>query len=257
MNKRHGKRWPGRRGLPRPSIPSSAREKVTELYSGGNKSRSEFWLGGHLVGVVVWSYDADGKTPVPGIAWGVRKGRPDGYRVSCEWRPNVGWYVEYAEPFVDGLLHGWAKQYTPRGKLLMASPFVRGTGIDFWCFDSGALCEEHPSVAGANSGCERWWVEANDTIAEERWWRENQVHGIVREWNWRKGRLKPGFPKFFVRNKEVLKATYLNARQRDSTLVEYRKADDKPERPLPKQFLVLRRRARRLRRARKKGKDGR
>jgi hypothetical protein len=108
------------------------------------------------MGVVVWSYDADGETPVPGIAWGVRKGRPDGYRVSYEWRQNVGWHVEYAEPFVDGLLHGWAKQYTPRGKLLMASPFVRGTGIDFWCDSKGHLSEEHPSVSGAVSGCERW-----------------------------------------------------------------------------------------------------
>jgi hypothetical protein len=128
VRKRHQKRWPGHRGLPRPSIPSRAREKVTWLYSDGHKRMSEFWLGGHRVGVVNWSYDANGKTPVPGIAWGVRKGRPDGYRVSYEWRPNVGWYVRCAEPYVDGLLHGWAKQYTPRGKLLMASPFIRGTG---------------------------------------------------------------------------------------------------------------------------------
>jgi hypothetical protein len=232
-------RWPGRKGQPRPRIPASAREKVTAFHETGTKSDSEFWLNRRLVGRAWW--DEHGR---PGIVSGLRNGVRVGYRV--DYRDGT---LVYAEPFKDGLVHGWAKQFDSRGRLVFKSPFKNGTGTDYWCDDRGLLCEERPLVAGKRSGCERWWNEDQKTVYEETGWLDGAEHGIKREWT--KGRLDRGYPKFFIRGKRVPKKSYAAAARHDPTRPPYRPEDDLPKRRLPHRFIELKRKLKS--RARRRG----
>jgi hypothetical protein len=220
--------WPGREGQPRPQIPSSAREKVTAFSKTGAKAVSEFWLKRRLVGRVSW--DEDGR---PGIAGGLRNGARVGYQI--EYYDGT---VSYAEPFKNGLVHGWAKQFDSRGRLIFMSPFKNGTGTDYWCNKHG-LHEEHPLVAGKPSGWERWWNEDQKTVYEETAWLDGAWHGIKRHWT--KGLLDHGFPQFFIRGERVSKRKYLAAAGHDPTLPPYRPEDDSPKRRLPDRFVELKR----------------
>jgi antitoxin component YwqK of YwqJK toxin-antitoxin module len=88
----------------------------------GRKTASEFWLRGQLVGRACWNPDG-----TPCLAVGVRDGVPVGHQLEFHERGVV-----YAEPFVDGKLHGLAKQFGIDGRLVLVSPFEHGTGTDFW-----------------------------------------------------------------------------------------------------------------------------
>jgi antitoxin component YwqK of YwqJK toxin-antitoxin module len=153
--------------------------------------------------------------------------------------------VVYAEPFVDGQLHGLAKQFSSDGHLLLVSPFKHGTGTDFWCDERGRLAEEHPLVGGRPSGTERWWSDDQTTVYSETEWLNGESHGATRHWT--DGRLDRGFPKFFVKGKRVSKRAYLTCAQRDRTLPPIRQEADSPVRTLPQRFLQLRERALRTR----------
>ena len=109
-------RWPGRKGQPRPAIPARAEEKILGYDQHGAKQRSEFWLNGRCVGFVTWDpWESNG---TPGIAGGYRNGVRIGYQISYEQGA-----VSCAEPFKDGLVHGWAKQFDVGGRLIFESPF--------------------------------------------------------------------------------------------------------------------------------------
>jgi hypothetical protein len=226
-------RWPGLPGQPRPRIPVRAQEKVLRTDDAGRKTASEFWLNGQCVGRAEW--EASG---APWRAVGLRGGLLTGHRL--EYHEGA---VSYAEPFVEGLTHGWAKQYGPRGRLLLASPFQRGTGIDYWCDRHGRLAEEHPIVSGRISGCDRWWDENQRTVYQETGWLDGEAHGLHREWTG--GTLSRGFPRFFIRGQRVSKREYLAAARTDSTLPTYTRQEDLPDRALPERFLQLRQRVRR------------
>ncbi|NMO17387.1 hypothetical protein HPC49_06550 [Pyxidicoccus fallax] len=223
------RRWPGRPGQPRPSIPARAEERITQWDEDGLKRASEFWLDGACVGRAYWNPDG-----TPNVATGLRDGAPVGYQIEYH---DHGFL--YAEPFVDGLHQGWAKQYGRRGRLLLMSPFKRGTGTDYWCDEKGRLAEEHPLVAGKPSGWERWWWEDQQTVYSETHWHAGEWHGITRHWTG--GKLDRGYPKFFIHQEQVSKRAYLAAARTDPTLPPYRPEDDSPERPLPERFLELRR----------------
>jgi hypothetical protein len=138
-------------------------------------------------------------------------------------------------------VHGWAKQFDSRGRLIFESHFRHGTGTDYWCDDRGGLSEGHPMVAGKPSGRERWWYDGT-TVSSETDWLEGAWHGIKREWT--KGRLDRGYPQFFVRGERISKRGYVAAARRDPTLPPYRPEDDSPKRRLPERFVELRRRLR-------------
>jgi hypothetical protein len=203
------------------------------LAESGAKSDSEFWLDGKLVGRASWW--PDGR---PLLAVGLLNGAAVGYQLDFHENGTVS----YAEPFVDGTLHGLAKQYDERGRLLLVSRFTRGTGTDYWC-DQGFLAEEHPLVAGTLSGCQRWWADKR-SVYEETGWLDGQQNGVSRRWT--DGKLDRGSPKFFVRGERVSKREYLAAAADDPSLPAYRRKDDSPERAVPGKFVELRRRARRL-----------
>lgn len=223
------------RRSPRPSIPPNAREKIVEKDARGVKKRSEFWSRGRLVGRAAWHFDDEWGCDVTAI--GLRNGRAHGYQIDCRSGKLL-----YAEPFVDGLVHGWTKQYDEGGRLLIECPFKRGTGVDYWCDDAGELAEEHPMVDGKPSGWERWWSGRRSVYIETKWLR-GEMHGISREW--RDGKLERGYPRFFIRNARVSKRKYVAAARSDPTLPPYDPRDDRPARALPKQFLELRDRVKR------------
>jgi hypothetical protein len=229
------RRWPGKPGQPRPSIPARAEERVTETYPSGRKRSSEFWLRDELVGRAYWD-ELDGFL---GLAYGLREGRQHGYHVEY-----IAGTVSFAERFVNGQVHGWTKNYNRTGKLLIECSFTRGTGTDYWCYDDGRLCEEHPSVAGKPSGVERWWVDEHNVYIEDHWL-DGKWHGPRRYW--RNGKLEPGFPKFFIKGTRVSKRSFLKASRTDDSLPEYRREEDFPERTLPAEFQRLRERVRRKR----------
>ena len=229
-------RWPGRRGQPRPAIPARAEEKILSYDERCAKQRSEFWWKGQRVGFVWW--DPWEPSGTPGIAVGYRNDVRVGYEISYDRGA-----VSCAEPFKDGLVHGWAKQFGSRSRLIFESPFKNGTGTDYWCYDDGRLAEEHPLVEGKPSGCERWWSEDQKSIYEETHWLNGEWHGIKRHWT--RDRLDLGYPQFFARGKRISKRGYLVAARRDATLPTYRPADDRPERRLPERFIELKRRLRR------------
>jgi hypothetical protein len=233
---RAGRRvWPGKAGQPRPRIPATATERVVAVDDAGRKRRSEFWLRGRLVGRAWWD-------ETDAIATGLRRGVPNGYQIEY-----VDGRVSYAEPFVGGVQHGWARQYARSGRLIIECRFDRGTGTDYWCDDRGHLSEEHPLVSGKPSGVERWWASERGIYSETHWL-EGQWHGPRR--HWREGKLDRGFPQFFIRGKRASKRDYLKAVRRDPTLPAYRPEDDSPERTLPRAFAALRARARKKNRRR-------
>lgn len=184
------------------------------------------------MGSAFWNPDG-----TPSSAVGLRDGARTGFQVEYHDFGGV-----YAEHFIDGLLHGLAKQFDALGRLILASSFRRGTGTDFWCDDEGSLLEEHPLVRGRPSGRERWWESNQNAVFEERDWLRGQWHGITRRWT--KGALECGFPRFYIRATRVSKRAYLAARRRDRTLPPYLVEDDSPARALPDVFVKLRRRAR-------------
>ena len=149
---------------------SSLLERVIQRDESGRPLRSQFTSGDRVVVAATWH------------AGEVAFLRSQRWQLSLD-----GERVLYAEPFVAGLLHGWAKQYSSSGHLLMECPFVRGTGTDFWCTDNGALSEEHPLVGGKPSGVERWWGGAR-AVYEETHWLDGEWHGPRR--HWRDGRLE-------------------------------------------------------------------
>ncbi len=226
------RRWPGR---PKPRIPAGATERVTQLDQRGNKAASEFWFRGKLAGRAHWNPDGS-----PCLAYGLQDGVVVGHQLEYE-----DGAVVYVEPFVDGVLHGLAKQYRPHGRLLLVSPFKRGTGTDFWCDERGRLAEEHPLVRGRPSGTERWWNPDQKSIYSETEWLEGEWHGAKREWH--DERLVRGFPKFYVRGRRVAKRAYVMLAGHDASLPPYRREADSPARTLPRTFLELREEARRAR----------
>lgn len=140
-------KWPRLAGQPKPGIPAKAREHITQRFDTGEKASSEFWLGDQLVGEAGWNDDG-----TPHFAKGLRAGCAHGHTVDYHCDGGL-----YAQPWSNGLPHGWAKQWSPSGRLLIICPFRHGTGVDYFCDNRGRLVEEHPLVRGRPHGVERWW----------------------------------------------------------------------------------------------------
>jgi hypothetical protein len=208
---------------PRPGIPALARERVVERHPNDAKSRSRYYLDGAHVGEMLW--EPDGR---PSWGWGLKNGKRHG--MSVEWWGNG--VVSFAEPYVDGLVHGVVRHWDESGALLVSTRYVRGTGVDLWCDPRNrTLAEETRLRAGAMHGTSRRWLDAR-SIHEESQFREGREHGIFREWN-DSGRLRRGFPRYFIAGKRVDRRRYLSAAARDATLPPWRAAEDRPARPLP------------------------
>lgn len=94
------------------------------------------------------------------------------------------------------------------------------------------LAEVHFMLNGRRHGFE-WWLNQDErSVYQERHWSDDEAHGIEREWNGR-GRLRPGFPKFYIRGSRVTRQAYERERHHDSSLPPYQVEDNRPQRTFP------------------------
>ena len=211
------------------SIPANAKPRPAIMCAGSSGKRVDYYLRGELVGTRHWD---EGKLE---LEIPLR----NGLRHGIEYTWFFGDWLSSAEPFHEGKPHGVAKQWSAAGKLIGTYKIVHGTGIDLWRNavdgrDEGPyyLSEVWYLQEGSRHGF-NWWInEDQKTVSVERHYRQGDPHGIEREWNLR-GRLKRGFPKYFVRGEQVDKRRYLRAAEQDATLPRFQLKDNRPQRTFP------------------------
>jgi hypothetical protein len=166
---------------------------------------------------------------------GLREGKPHG----IAYRLDAPGTVLSAIPYKDGLEHGLAKQWSSDGQRLIGSYRMRnGTGSDLWWQETFTdpprpyLAEVRFVLQGQLHGFEWWLNEDQRSLYEERHWHHGKLHGIERAWN-RKGRLRRGFPRFFVAGERVSRRAYKSAQADDLSLPKLRPADDNNWRAFP------------------------
>jgi len=208
-------------------IPTGMRGKVIHRHPNGQKSMIEYHLTRRRKAVRV--FDEDGELTGE---WTTQDGEYHGMHYDFYWSKHA----TFAQPRVNGIRHGLPYQWDHDGTLLGTFRMNRGTGIDLWrCRDSETglvtLAEVLPFRNGHFHGFE-WWLSNDRQVNIERHWVADSLHGIEREWDANE-KLKPGYPKFFVGNKEVSKQAYQRAAKRDKTLPPYRVSDDESARTFP------------------------
>jgi hypothetical protein len=205
-------------------IPEDAIEEIQSRWEGGAKQSAYYKVGGESLGYRWWNEEG-----VLTMEFGLKGDRRHGpYR---DWHDNG---VLAAESFyVEGKEHGTAKQYDRDGNLIGTYEMHYGTGADLWYGSPGVLSEERYYRNGERHGFERWWSWDNATVWQERHFHAGVEHGIAREWNVARGRLRRGFPQFYVHGERVAKRQYLRASERDTSLPMFREEDNHPARALP------------------------
>lgn len=134
-----------------------------------------------------------------------------------------------------GREHGIIRQWDRNGKLLGTYRMRDGTGVDLSRDDDGFLAEEYHMRKGLRHGIERWWNGDDKTVYLEAHWHNGCIHGIEREWD-EKGKLKKGYPRFYIKGKHVSKSEYLKQSLRSRTLPRFDEAENSPQRELPKEY---------------------
>jgi antitoxin component YwqK of YwqJK toxin-antitoxin module len=212
----------------RSTIPSGARPKVVARFSSGAPRRIEFWLRRKIVG-----YRSLHESGEVEFDYSIQNGLRDG----LEWRFDLPGVLVSLIPYRNGREHGTAKQYDDNGKLIGTYRMVHGTGIDLWRstnFDDGSiiLSEVHYLKEGTPHGFEWWINDDQSSVYEEKHWRNGCLHGIERQWN-SNGKLRHGYPKYYVDDQKVTKRQYIRAAERDPTLPRWRKSENFPLRRFP------------------------
>lgn len=221
-----------RRSRYKSSIPPNANEVVKERFSDGSKKVSHYFVKRVWVGWRYWYEDGS-----VDVEWGIKDGQRHGLRL--EYHQNGR--LAHVERYRNGRENGTARQWSEDGKLLVTYRLANGVGLDLWCdFDTGTLAEEHLWPDCGQVGYNRLWNKNERTIWQEQYYTGAGHHGIWREWN-KQGRLKRGFPHFYVHDKRVTKRQYANACEGDPTLARYRPEDDRPYRKLPAEYVAQRR----------------
>lgn len=186
---------------------------------------TECILNGRVVGQC--SYDSDGRLI---IETPLKDGKKHGREYI--WDSFSG-NLESVEPYVNGKLHGLAKQYGRTGKVIGTYRFVRGTGYDIWRYeeqDGSIGVSEIFSVQDGSLHGYEWWLKTDQhSVWHERHWQQGKVHGIERMWN-DKNSLKRGYPKYWIQNQKVSKRVYLKAAKEDKTLPKFQEKDNRPRR---------------------------
>jgi antitoxin component YwqK of YwqJK toxin-antitoxin module len=222
-------------GAYRTWIPSDAVEVVEERHPSGTKKSASYFLGREKVGFRLW--DEVGQLEFENsFRRGVRHGN--------EYRFHPNGQVLEVTPYRDGCIHGTGRQWAEDGRLLVTYRLVHNTGLDLWCWNGGALSEEHYLPKHGELGYRREWNCDDRTIWQEYFYVLGKgYHGVWREWN-SGGRLRRGFPRYFVADRRVTKRQYLRACLADPRLPRYRAVDNEPARDLPAEYLAQRTRRR-------------
>ncbi|NLX21686.1 MAG: hypothetical protein GXY55_08440 [Phycisphaerae bacterium] len=142
-----------------------------------------------------------------------------------------------AEPFWKNLPHGTAKQWEPDGRLIGTYTMTHGTGFDIWRQvreDGTVYVSEVYFLREGNHDGYAWWFYENQRLSHECRWHQNLRHGIEREWN-EQGRLRRGWPRYWIRDQRVTKRAYLRAVERDSeyTLPPFDPREQSQDRSFP------------------------
>ncbi|MEK6322943.1 MAG: hypothetical protein AABN33_14820 [Acidobacteriota bacterium] len=140
------------------------------------------------------------------------------------------------EPYLNGKIHGTAKQYGRKGQVIGTYSLRHGTGFDIWRDESEdgtiSISEIHSLRQGLPHGYEWWLGIKPHTVWHERYWEQGQYHGIERLWN-ADDKLSRGYPKYWIRDQRVTKRQYLRAAQDDPTLPPFRLKENSPRRRFP------------------------
>jgi antitoxin component YwqK of YwqJK toxin-antitoxin module len=203
-------------------IPPHAREKVVKRYGNGVKQVALYYVDRKLAGHR--TFDDQGRVAVQyAIRHKVRHGPFRHY--------HSNGVVSWATNFVEGKEHGISRQYDEHGHLIGSYRMRHGTGADLWYVSQGHLSEERYYRNGLLNGYERWWW-GRHRVYEEGHYKDGLEHGIKRAWN-KFGKLRRGYPQYFINGVKVTKRSYLRATRRDLSLPVYRKEEDTSKRRQP------------------------
>jgi antitoxin component YwqK of YwqJK toxin-antitoxin module len=218
----------------RSSIPKAAQERVASNYISTRKiQRLDLVLDDKIVGVR--GFDENGAMNTE-VSW--RDGKRHGNMYHFECDPDQEPRVTFVETYRHGLAHGVARQWSDYGgKPIGTYTMKQGTGIDFWRIEtysgkSVRLHEVRYIKAGNWHGFEWWLEEDQKSVHQEAHFWENLQHGIRREWNG-EGKLRRGFPQYWVNNERVTKRQYVRACAKDPNLPPFRAIDNLPQRIFP------------------------
>jgi antitoxin component YwqK of YwqJK toxin-antitoxin module len=208
-------------------IPQDAVEEIAEFWDNSTKKFAFYYVNSEKIGYRYW--DEDGQLL---MQYDIKEGKMHGSFQT--WHDN-GILQEDAQ-YIEGKEHGITKQYDYDGNLIGTYEMNHGTGADLWYSEKGLLAEERYCKNGDRDGYERWWNGNNETIFIEQHFKEGSEHGIFREWN-QQGRLRRGFPKYFVNGQKVTKRQYLKACEQDESLPKFVVAENEPQRSLPRDLM--------------------
>jgi antitoxin component YwqK of YwqJK toxin-antitoxin module len=204
-------------------IPPAAHEVIHDTWETGAPKAAYYYVDGQSVGFRTWSESGQLEMEYA-IMNGLMHGR---FRT---WHEN-GQLREEAT-YEAGKEHGQSRQYNEAGVLLGSYTLEHGTGTDLWFSDEHVLAEERQYKDGLRHGYERWWNTDNRTVSQEAHYWQGDAHGIVRHWN-AQGKLRRGYPRYFVAGQQVTKRHYVRACRTNPTLPLYNSVDNTPFRQLP------------------------
>ena len=218
----------------RSSIPKAAQERVASNHiSTRNKQRVEYLLDGEIVGVRWFDENGVMNSEVP---W--KNGLIHGNVYHFDGSEGEELRVTFVEPYRNSLAHGTARQWSAYdGKPIGTYTMKRGCGVDLWRIETysgkSAYLHEVRFIKGGNWHGFEWWLEEDQkSVHQEAHFWENMQHGIRREWN-HEGKLKRGFPQYWVDNIRATKRQYLRACAKDQNLPILRAIDNFPQRSFP------------------------
>jgi antitoxin component YwqK of YwqJK toxin-antitoxin module len=203
-------------------IPPKAREKVVKRHSNGMKAVTLYYVNRKLVAHRSWNLLGN-----LAVEYSIR----DNVKHGPFRRYHDNGAVSWATQFVRGKEHGVSRQYDENGGPIGTYRMTHGTGVDLWYTAPGELSEERYVRDGKWNGFERWWN--SNQVWQETHFKDDLEHGIKRAWN-DHGRLRRGYPQYFINGLRVTKRRYLRACRKDTSLPIYRKEEDNPKRTPPK-----------------------
>jgi len=218
----------------RSSIPKSAAEVVEESFDSGAKKSAFFIQKGKKVGYRQWNDIGELE-----FEYGIRDGKKHGreYGFFENGQPYE------VTPYRNGMIHGTGKQWSNEGKVVITYKLINGTGLDLWCdHENLKLTEEHYRPKDREIGYHRDWNDDEKSVWKEYYF-FNGYHGIWREWS-KTGKLRRGYPHYYVNDSRVTKTQYRNACTHDGMLPPYLKEEDEPFRELPPEYLAQRKKKR-------------
>lgn len=208
-------------------IPASAGERVIERYDSGAKRETHYFSGDEQVGARLFFEDGSLELESP---------RRRGLRNGTEFQWDDTGQLRSAMPYVDGLEHGSARQWGPGGDSLGGYEMRHGTGWDLWRGQrrdrSIYLAEARALVCGKRHGMEWLIDEDQQSVHKETRFAAGLEHGILHEWNADR-KLRNGYPRYFLLDREVPREEYEQAREIDENLPRYDPRDDVPSRQFP------------------------